>query len=274
MLVSPFGKAAWHPCDATHLRTVISQSSPPLNPGYIPRAIVCPHAGYKYCAGVLGRMMALTAAGNYQRVLILGPSHHQALGDVIAIPRADSMSTALGTQVVDQVFFARSNWPFIRDDSIHAQEPSTWMMLPYLQYHHPQIKVCPCIVGELSWDTVLAFAQSLTVMLDESTLLVISSDFTHYGAAFSHTPMAADVAAGVKQLDDCAIDFIAKNDALGFWRWCMREQPTICGRYALAILLAWMHDLQIVDRRYLRSADISGDWTHSVSYVGLALAGR
>src|SRR5438552_3977149 len=76
-----------------------------------------------------------------------------------------------------------------------------------------------------------ALAAALRSLLEPGTLLVASSDLTHYGRRFDYLPVpptdAATVAATVRRLDEGALEHIVARDADGFVAYVERTGATI-----------------------------------------------
>ncbi len=107
------------------------------------------------------------------------------------------------------------------------------------------------------------------------TLFVVSTDFTHYGRGFGYLPFPVSEAPGrLRALDMGAIERILAVDLDGFWQYVERTDATICGRLAVAGLLAVLE--QLGDGRcelvhYTNIGEMHGDYSHSVSYATLAV---
>ena len=108
--------------------------------------------------------------------------------------------------------------------------------------------------------------------MDAETLLVISSDFTHYGEDFSYTPYGTgggkDVRERVAAVDDEAFQSIMKGDADGFSAVVKRTGATICGHVPIELALrAFPQGTSMVRRKYATSSDGNGDYSRFVCYL-------
>jgi len=114
----------------------------------------------------------------------------------------------------------------------------------------------------------------LAGLLDADTLVVASSDFTHYGPRYQYVPFTQDIPAGIKKLDMGAWESIQKLDARGLLNYRDRTGATICGCVPVAVLLATLSEgtkAEIV--RYATSGELTGDYSNSVSYLAVAFRG-
>jgi AmmeMemoRadiSam system protein A len=120
-------------------------------------------------------------------------------------------------------------------------------------------------------------ARALARLMDAETLLVISSDFTHYGEDFSYVPFGngggEDVRRKVAASDDEAFGIIANGDADAFAAFIKRTGATICGHVPIELALrAFPQGASLVRRKYATSGDGGGGYSRFVCYV--AATGR
>jgi len=150
-------------------------------PGVAPKAMILPHAGYRYSGptAALGYATLHTKARSIERVVLLGPCHRMGIA-AVALPGTDAFATPLGNVPVwaegatklsqlEQVAVA---------PEVHAQEHSLEVHLPFLQRTLPDFEVLPLAVG---WVTPEEVAQVLAAVWGgPETLIVVSSDLSHY----------------------------------------------------------------------------------------------
>jgi AmmeMemoRadiSam system protein B len=111
--------------------------------------------------------------------------------------------------------------------------------------------------------------------VDPETLVVVSTDFTHYGPRFSFVPFEEDVPERIRQLDMGAVDRILASDRRGFESYVKDTGATICGHRAIDVLLSLLPgDLETALVAYDTSGRITNDWDHSVSYASLVFQTR
>ena len=239
-------------------------------------AVLLPHAGYQYSGQVAAHGIAQIRNKSYKRVIILGPTHRGRMTGCVSIPDCDYIETPLGKQALDTELIQKlREYPAVKYiEQIHQHEHSVQIELPMLQHVLDDFKVVPIVVGQLDEDSIKTIAKVLLENIDNETLVVVSSDFTHYGKAFGYMPFRDDVEHNIKQLDMGAFKHIQNGDLFGFLEYIEQTEATICGRYPIAILLAMLpknskaHFLQ-----YQTSGHITGDWSHCVSYLSAAITG-
>ena len=146
-----------------------------------PKAFIAPHAGYVYSGLIAANAYARLAPfrNEYERVVLLGPAHRARVRG-LALPAADAFATPLGEIALDRDAIAtiRHLPQVCISDDAHAHEHSLEVHLPFLQQALAGFTLVPLAVGEASADEV---AEVLGLLWgDERTLIVISSDLSHY----------------------------------------------------------------------------------------------
>ena len=145
------------------------------------KAVIAPHAGYRFSGPVAGSAYARVAAiaQRIERVVLVGPSHRHAF-EGIAVPTDTAFSSPLGEIALDATA--------IRDiqrlpqvvalDAAHAREHSLEIHLPFLQRALGSFTLVPLVVGRASPGAVAEVLANLWG--GPETLIVISTDLSHY----------------------------------------------------------------------------------------------
>ncbi len=242
-------------------------------------ALILPHAGYRYSGATA--MAGIKSLGNkkFQRVIVMGPTHTLPMQDILSVPDVTYYKTPLGETPLDVAFIEqlKKYRLFQSIPPAHQSEHSVQIELPLLQYRHKKFHLVPIVVGSLSQESVLRAGAILRSLLDENTLIVASSDFTHYGPRFDYEPFRGqeDIPGRIKKLDMGAYALIEKRDASGFLQYRRHTGCTICGFMPISILLSMLpEDSQAHLLKYDTSGNITGDWQNSVSYCSIAFTGR
>jgi len=278
VMVSPLA-GRWYPADPSELAQMIARLMPAPRPAPIPGvcAILVPHAGYQYSGKVAARVYASLDATAFDRVVILGPSHSVAMRNAVSIPDATVLETPLGRVNVDtECVAALRASRFVKCvPRAHASEHSDQIQLPLVQtIFGSRIKVVSIVVGQFDPPEARAFADTLRPLLDSRTLVVASSDFTHYGPNYGYVPFVRDVPKQIEALDRMVFSKIVARDAVGFDDVMEQTQDTVCGRYPISILLDLLPDgAKVTEIAYDTSGRIMNDWENSVSYFGAVFSG-
>ncbi len=267
----------WYSADPDALRTEIA--------GYFKEAqvgasediigLILPHAGYTYSGRTAA--IALKSLGrNYSRVVVIGPTHRLPMEDMLSVTRATHYQSPLGEVPLDVEFIGQLlKHPIFQDvPAAHEQEHSVQIEIPLLQHKLGSFTLVPIVAGQCSYETVAQAGRILASLVDRDTLVVASSDFTHYGPQYRYVPFTKDIPASIKKLDMDAFAFIAKKDPRGLLEYRRKTDVTICGYVPIAILLAMLPggaEAQMV--KYTTSGEMVNDYTNSVSYLAVAFHG-
>ncbi len=270
----------WYPADPGALRDAVAALVPDPAPERVAgvRAIIVPHAGYAYSGRVAMAAYARLDAGAYDRAVVIGPSHAVALRDRLSALDTDRIRTPLGDCVVDTAWMQRlRDTPFVvGEPRAHVREHSDQIQLPLLQhlFGDRPWRVAPLVCGGFDPPAAVAFGAVLREALDARTLLVISTDFTHYGPAFDYRPFADRVPERLRALDHRVFERVAAGDADGFRRVLDETGATVCGAHPLALLIATVGaGATVREVAYDQSGRLTGDWENSVSYLSALVTG-
>jgi len=191
-----------------YLRAVDTTDSLP-----VPKAIIAPHAGYVYSGPVAASAYARLqpARDRIRRVVLLGPSHRVAFRG-IATSSADAFNTPLGLINLDRdAIQSLLALPQVQQlDEAHAQEHSLEVHLPFLQETINNFQLVPLVVGDASPGEVAEVLEQLWG--DEETLIVVSSDLSHYHDYTTAQQMDCATSAAIESLQ---IDNIHGDNACG-----------------------------------------------------------
>jgi AmmeMemoRadiSam system protein A len=154
-------------------------------------------------------------------------------------------------------------------------EHSVQIEVPLLQHKWRDFKLVMIVAGDCSIETIKKAADILKSLMDEDTLIIVSSDFVHYGPNYGYVPFQKDVPEQLKKLNSGAYKFIEAVDCNGFLGYRRRTGATICGYIPIAILLSMLTpsaQAKLVDQT--SSGELMGDYTNSVSYLSVAFSGK
>lgn len=179
---SPAVAGMFYPADPNRLqRTINEYLVLATTKGSAPKAIIAPHAGYIYSGPVAASAYHLleSVRDKISHVVLLGPSHRVPMPG-LALCSCNYYETPLGRVPLDQAAAERLlELPQVSLlDEAHMMEHSLEVHLPFLQTVLEQFSLIPLVVGEASAEEVSEVLA--TVWGDEETLIVISSDLSHY----------------------------------------------------------------------------------------------
>jgi AmmeMemoRadiSam system protein B len=240
------------------VRTAFADSVIPTADAPVPKALVVPHAGYVYSGAIAASAYAriIPARSTIRRVVLLGPSHRVYVRG-LAVPGVDAFQSPLGIVPVDAD--ARDTvleLPGVRvDDRAHAGEHSLEVQLPFLQSVLDEFVLLPFSVGDATVDEVTAVLDACRG--GPETLVVISTDLSHYHGHAEATRLDARTAAAIVA---CRPDDVGDSDA--------------CGAYPLRGLLqaASERGLSVEQLDLRNSGDTAGDRHRVVGYGAFAVS--
>jgi AmmeMemoRadiSam system protein B/AmmeMemoRadiSam system protein A len=239
-------------------------------------ALILPHAGYQY-SGPTAACGVQSLGHSFKRVIVIGPTHRLPMEDMFSVPRATHYETPLGQVALDVEFAEKLlKYPLFQDvPAAYQQEHSVQIEVPLLQYKLSDFKLVLIVAGQCSYDTIARAGRILASLIDADTLVVASSDFTHYGPQYQYVPFKENIPENLKKLDMGAFEFIQKLDAKGLLGYRDSTGATICGCVPIAVLLETLgKDTKAELVRYTTSGELMGDYSNSVSYLAAAFHGK
>ncbi|MFH1276989.1 MAG: AmmeMemoRadiSam system protein B [Candidatus Eisenbacteria bacterium] len=187
----PVREAAWagqfYPSDPQRLRSDVIEYLGEAGDGP-PRGTVigllAPHAGYIYSGAVAGNAYAAVRGREYDRVVLLAPSHRAYFRGASVWPRG-AYRTPLGEVPIDEEGAARlleKGGGLVSDlPEAHTEEHALEVQIPFLQVALPSFRLVPLVLGSHDFDFAASLARLLAETFgSEGTLYVASSDLSHF----------------------------------------------------------------------------------------------
>jgi len=270
------GAGRWFPAGADELGRLVDSylAGPKPDLAKPPIALIVPHAGYQFSGPVAGKAYATLKGRAYGRVIILALSHQMYLRGA-SVLRVGAYATPLGSIPVDtEARDALLKCPVVSEQAAaHKTEHSGENQLPMLQRAIGSFKMVEVLVGDMTPEQRAALADAIRPLVTDGTLLVVSSDFTHYGPNYGYLPFRERVPDNLKLLNDLALQKILQVDVPGWDAYFAQTGDTICGRAGIGLLLKILEpweDARGTRVAYDTSGQITGDWTNSVTYAAIA----
>ncbi|MBN2454512.1 AmmeMemoRadiSam system protein B [Candidatus Woesearchaeota archaeon] len=213
--------------------------------GINPKAIIVPHAGYVYSGQVAAYAYKWVKGKN--RAIILGPSHYKYLTNAVSDTN-DEWETPLGKAEV------ATSSEFVRIEEPHVQEHCIEVQVPFIQKVLGKASIMPIVVGDA--DPIKISAQ-LERVLDDRTILVISSDLSHFHDYETAIRLDNNSCAAIEMLN--YEKFATEGEACG--------KIPILAVMDLAKRLGWKCRMLY----YANSGDVTGDKSKVVGYASFAL---
>lgn len=215
-------------------------------------ALIVPHAGYIYSGPIAASAYTHLSSlrGKIRRVVLLGPSHRVGFRG-IAVSGADYFMTPLGKIPLDHKDFkVLLDMPQVHLlDQAHADEHSLEVQLPFLQKVLGDFSLIPLVVGDANEHEVADVIE--TLWKDEQTLVVVSTDLSHYHDYHTAQQLDRNTCSAIESLEP---------DAIGY--------DQACGRNPLNGLLtvAKRRNLNVHTLDLRNSGDTAGSRDRVVGY--------
>lgn len=228
--------------------------------------IMVPHAGYVYSGAIAGQTFGRVQVPD--RVVLLGPNH-TGYGAKQSVYPGGSWQTPLGDIPIDSCLAEQiiaGCGEATADELAHRYEHSLEVQVPFIQIKAPQARLVPVCLGHAPLQQLLDFGHCLGRLLaaqPEPTLLVASSDMTHFESADS-----------ARQRDMKALERVLALDAEGLYRLVTGEGISMCGVVPTVVMLAAARELGARKGtlvRYGNSGETTGDNAEVVGYAGVVI---
>ena len=219
----------------------------------------------------------LLAGREYATVVVMGPSHYADLRGA-SVTNADVFRTPLGdVPISSKARVLAQSAPFALEPHCYVQRPGWWpqssraapvtdtadtwehsveVEIPFLQKTLKDFQLVPVVMGaELGEAEIRQAAQVLGTIIDDETLIVASSDLSHY---YSYATAQELDRRCVKAICDLDIDTMETQEA--------------CGRIPILTLMQLARERgwkpRLLDCR--NSGDTAGEKSRVVGYAAIA----
>ncbi len=208
------------------------------------KALIVPHAGYIY-SGFNANLAYRNIKIAPKRVIVIGPSHRVAFSGV-SLKDYDFYETPLGNIKADKNYinFLKSKFKFCE---IEHKEHSTEVQFPFIKYYFPHSTLIELVYGQ-NTDLNRIIKE---ILMDKDTLLLISTDLSHFYNQEEANLLDKNFIKGVETLN---IDLLKSGEACGM-------QGVVSLMYVTKKL-----NLHVKSIDYRTSGDITGDISSVVGY--------
>ncbi len=259
----------WYPNDPALLKEelvrYLERAKPPRLEGEL-TGLVVPHAGYLYSGRVAAWSYRLLLENQFDRVLVLAPSHHAGFAGA-SIYNRGGYRTPLGIvpldrELIDELYKHADIIRYI--PQADSMEHSLEIQLPFLQIVLSAFNLTPVIMGTQRYEFCLKLAQAIAEACSRKRILIMaSSDLSHY--------YPYDEA---RRLDGVCLDRLNALDPEGLAEDVENQRTQACGAGPLITLMLAAKKLG-ADRgivlNYANSGDVTGDRSGVVGYAAAAI---
>jgi AmmeMemoRadiSam system protein B len=232
-------------------------------------AIIAPHAGLMYSGPVAAYAYRQLEQRHIDSVVLVGPSHFVAF-DGVAVYRRGGFDSPLGVAPIDTACAERliaTSPMVIEHPRAHVREHSLEMQLPFVRRLLPHASIVPLVVGRQTGAVGAELGRALAVVLrDTNSVMVASSDLSHYHDADTAHVLDGRVVRAVEQFDpgglQALLDAHAEHACGGTPMVAVMRAAQALGARDAAVL------------QYADSGDVSGDKSAVVGYLAAAFGAR
>lgn len=253
------------------LALFFSKALPPEEAGEAPNFLIVPHAGYPYSGSVAAQAFAQIKGSDFKTVILLGPSH-QAYFASAALDGNDFWQTPLGGLALDKEKINKlqdQEGGIIISNLPHENEHCLEVLLPFLQMvGWEDFKIIPILLGQADEAVLNLLAQKISNVFDEQTLLVVSSDLSHYPPA--------DLARVVDEQTVAAILSGKEEVFLKTLEELSQNYPQVatfaCGQEAIRVGLKVGQALGMTKQKLFsltNSGEVTGEGERAVGYAAI-----
>ncbi len=217
------------------------------------RGIIMPHAGYIYSGRTASYAEQDLKEKQPTHIILLGPDHHVGMG-ASHISQKDFWLTPLGkVSISKNSQLLQHQHPGIFKHNVVSEEKehSLEVIVPFLQTWLHNFDLLPIVTGQIDPHQL---ATAITPLLSDDTVLVVSSDLSHFLTDRNARNKDADTIESILNLkhNDLAIN---NNKACGL--------VPICSLLSIAQSMHWQPRLL----HYSNSGEVSGDNNRVVGYA-------
>ena len=272
----PAVSGIFYPSEPLELQRLIEQSfrDQKFGPGRIPPpeskrriyGIVSPHAGYVYSGAVAANGFYEVSSMDFDNVVMIGPNHY-GIGTGVATMRNGVWETPLGGIEInpDLVSEICKSGIIDFDDFAHSRDHCLEVQIPFLQYikKNKEIRIVPIILIMQDIKTAIDIGEAIaqSIVSTSNTLLIASSDFTHYESNDE-----------AHRKDSELIKAILSLNISEFYTVLDRFAVSACGYGAIASVMKAVKDLGATKGellKYATSGNVTGDMSAVVGYSSI-----
>ncbi len=259
----PVWAGKFYPATQSELKQTIEnltqkakQTAVKIPPNKELKAIILPHAGYIYSGFTAAHASFVLSEKQFNKIILLGPDHRVGFRNC-AISNVKGYQTPLGFISLheDTKILLKNSNLFQYIQKFDEVEHSLEVILPFLQYYLKEFDLVPIVMGRPS--EINAIADEIEPLLDLDTLLVVSSDLSHF------LPYSKAVTK-----DKGTIDIILNDKP----EKLKKRENCACGKIPIIILMeiARRREWKPVLLNYSNSGDTAGDRSKVVGYAAIA----
>lgn len=236
-----------------------------------PSILIVPHAGYQYSGQVAAYGFKQLVSSGVTKVIILGATHKVPFSGA-AVYEKGFWQTPLGQVKADAELASKiieSSPLLFANQDYHQKEHSLEVEIPFLQKVLTNFEIVPISMGNKDKELINALVEILAKNFDSQTILVVSSDLSHYPSYEDAKKIDSQTISAVLSGETTNLDqTISQSMAAGIFDL----STCACGEGPIKVGMKLAKRLGIDDIRlikYANSGDMTGDKERIVGYAAI-----
>ncbi|MBS1112337.1 MAG: hypothetical protein H6Q92_99 [Nitrospirae bacterium] len=228
-------------------------------------ALISPHAGYRYSGQVAAYGYKHIQDRDIRKIILIGQSHHEGFKGA-SVYTNGSFKTPLGNVEIDE----KSAKKLLNENAdvkfypeAFAKEHSIEVQLPFLQSMLKDFTIIPLLIGSPTRQTFEHLISELTEMMDGQTLMIASTDLSHYHGY-----------SEAVEMDSKLISAIERLSVMNAGELVQTGKSEMCGSIPVIIAMevAKRHGANLgVLFNYANSGDVTQEKDKVVGYASMGL---
>jgi AmmeMemoRadiSam system protein B/AmmeMemoRadiSam system protein A len=228
-------------------------------------ALILPHAGYEFSGQVAAYGYKQIKGSDIRKVILIGPSHHAGFRGASVYTKG-SFRTPLGDvkineKIAQDLVNETADVKFYPE--AYEKEHSLEVQLPFLQTVLKDFTIVPILIGSPSRQTFEHLISKLTEILDDKTLLIASTDLSHY-----HDYPTA------KEMDNKIVSAVERLSMTDIIELLGTGKAELCGGFSVIVVTEVARrsgaNLGVIFK-YANSGDVTNDKEKVVGYASIGL---
>lgn len=228
-----------------------------------------PHAGYEYSGAVA--YAVISGVKLKDNLIILGPNH-TGMGEPFSIMAEGAWQMPFGRIAINNVLAKKllSGSSLLKADSLaHQFEHSIEVELALLQYFKEDFTFVPIVIAGNDFESYRRLGAEIAAVikemrLEKDTLVIASSDMTHY-----------EEASAARKKDNLAIEAMLALDESQLWSRIRKYDISMCGCGPAIAMLSYAKGVGAKSAElvsYQNSGEATGDYSSVVGYAGIIVS--
>jgi hypothetical protein len=229
-------------------------------------AIIVPHAGWIYSGKTAVSAFKAIKDQNFDQTIFIGVDHRTGKSTIGAWPDG-CFKTPSGKITIDEKLtkmLLDNDKIIVADKTQHTREHSLEVLLPFFQYFFPDKKAAflSCSGPLTNAFSLGSSLKSILEKLPGKTLLIVSTDWSHYHSAKE-----------AKELDMRAIDSVLQLNSKKLVNDCQNNRAELCGIHGVIATIEIFKNASASTKLLERtdSSEASNDTSKVVGYASIVI---